>query len=377
MAYDDDEVGGELIQEPNRALAAAPGQTMLQMRTSYSTAMSVPKPRELNQAAKRLLQEARLAGESFYYGWGSGKDRVEGPSVGLAMAAARCWGNCAVEMQPMQETGDAWVFTAAFVDLETGFTVNRQFRQSKRWTVYGKLDAERKDDMRFQIGQSKATRNVILNALPEWLIEQAMDEAKAGVRSKIEKYINDNGYAAAVDMIVKTLAKLGVKEDAIVDKCGVAAVTALNVDQLVILRGDIAALQAGQERAAALFPLLARQEAAAAPQAQGSKSEQLANDLKGKGKKKADPPAKTEEPVSKVANLDKLLADCTMYREARALYDQLCGPDSDLNADDMAFASERCQARMKELEQPDAKSSGKRKETQGDLLGGPQGEPYR
>src|SRR5262245_25629030 len=127
-------------------LAAASGsngqpdlrQPLQQVKTQYTTAVAVQQPRDLQVVHKRLIAEAKMAGESFYYGWGNGKDRIEGPSVNLAMAAARCYHNSAVDILPLQETSDAWVFTAVFVDLETGFTLTRQFRQSKNWTVYGK-----------------------------------------------------------------------------------------------------------------------------------------------------------------------------------------------------------------------------------------------
>src|ERR1700733_12715611 len=155
----DETTNGEAAQDH-----LAQGRSIQRVQTGYCTAVAVQKPRSLVVVKKRLDEEAALAGEDFFYGWGAGKDRVEGPSVGLAMAAVRCWGNCAIEALPVQDLGDSWVFTSAFIDLETGFTLTRQFRQSKKWTVHGKMDGERKDDVRFQIGQSKSARNVALNA---------------------------------------------------------------------------------------------------------------------------------------------------------------------------------------------------------------------
>ena len=222
------------------------GGAMTRMQTTYATAIAVQKPRRLSDVQRRLLEEADLAGEEFYYGWGAGKDRIEGASVKLALAAARCWGNCAVELQPVQETPDAWIFTAAFVDLETGFTLSRQFRQSKKWQVYGKHDEARKEDIRFQIGQSKAIRNVVLNAVSASLTTKAREQAKAGVRQKIEQYVTKNGMPAAIDMVCRALLKHGVSEERILAKMQVAAKTALDIDHLVILRGDLAAIDNGQ-----------------------------------------------------------------------------------------------------------------------------------
>lgn len=255
----DEPLNGELLSmastrddfDPNTRLPVQ------QVKTGYTTAIAVQKPRELAIVHKRLMAEAKLAGESFYYGWGNGKDRIEGPSVGLAMAAVRCFGNAAVDTLPIQELDDSWVVTTVFIDLETGFTLTRPFRQSKKWVIYGKMDAERKDDVRFQIGASKSARNVVLNALPQWLIDAAVVEAKQGVREKIQAYVDKNGIAAAVELVTKGLAKHGVKEVFVLEKCAVPELKGLTIDHVVMLRGDLHALDNGQDYAAALFPGMA------------------------------------------------------------------------------------------------------------------------
>lgn len=246
--------GNELQEYGNGGLALSSDKTMQQVRTDYTTAVSVQKPRALAVVEKDFLIEARLMGEEAYYGWGAGKDRIEGPSQALAYAIARIWGNCAINQLPLEESPDAWVFGSVFIDLETGFTLTRKFRQSKRWTVYGKLDEERKSDIRFQIGQTKGDRNVILKAIPKWLVNKGMEEAKAGVRKKLEKYINKHGLSAAIDYAVKQLKKAGVGDEQICSKFSVAKVDGLDVDQLVIMSGDIKAIQTGQEMPDALYP---------------------------------------------------------------------------------------------------------------------------
>src|ERR1700685_1448077 len=97
--------GGDLV---------AAGETMRRVQTTYATAIQVQKPRVLARVQKSILEEANLAGETFFYGWGAGKDKIEGPSQELAHALARCWGNCALEFAPVQETAEAWIFTAYF-----------------------------------------------------------------------------------------------------------------------------------------------------------------------------------------------------------------------------------------------------------------------
>ena len=238
-------VGGEIL---------AHGGAVQQVRSAYATAVAVQRPRILKEVARRVAEEAALAGEDFYYGWRAGQDSIEGPSVKMALCLARNWGNCAIELGPVQDLPDAWVFTAYFIDLETGFTLPRQFRQSKDWVVHGRLDEGRKEDMRFQIGQSKCIRNVILNAIPASLVTRAMAEAKKGVRTELEQLCKSNSFATVADRLVSALGKCGAKEHAVLAKCGITDRKGLTLDHLVILRGDLNALQNGQERVEVLFP---------------------------------------------------------------------------------------------------------------------------
>lgn len=304
---------GEVLDDIRDEFRENP-QPLQQVKTAYTTALAVQKPRNLLAVHKALQNEAALAGESFYYGWGNGRDRIEGPSVGLAMAAARCYGNAAVDMLPVQDTDEAWIMTAVFVDLETGFTLTRQFRQSKKSVVHGKHDNERKDDIRFQIGQSKAVRNVVLNAVPEFMVQAAIQAAKSGVRSKIEKFIADKGIAAAVDLVRNGLAKHGVQDVHILDKCQVADIKGITVDHIVMLRGDLYALDNGQDYATTLFSTM---ESKSGSKATTSKlNEQVGT-----------------PPWEQIAKAESDAA-------AKAVYDAHCGPDSEADQD----TRERCQA---------------------------------
>ncbi len=227
---------------------------MQRTQTRYTTAMRVQIPRELPLVESRALEEATLLGADGYYAWGQNKDRVEGPSKDLAMALIRCYGNCAVDLGEVQETRDAWIFTATFVDLETGFTLARQFRQAKGWTVYGKFDEARKEDIRFQIGQSKAVRNVILNAVPGWLVRRAMDRCKGGVREMIEATVEKHGMEKVVRRALDRLATLGAEEARVCECMGRKNAAGITLEDMVILHGNIAAIESGADTVDEIFP---------------------------------------------------------------------------------------------------------------------------
>jgi hypothetical protein len=245
----------EVARRERDDMQGVPAVPVQRVQTSYTTAVAVQQPRSLHAVTSRALDEARLMGAYGYYAWGAGKDRIEGPSKDLAMAMMRCFGNCAIEMDAVQDMPDAWIFTAKFIDLETGFTLPRQFRQSKEWKVYGKFDQARKEDIRFQIGQSKAVRNVILNAVPKWLINKAMDACKGGVREKIEKNIKSKGHETVVNRAMERLEKLGASEERVLAAMGRRSRKAIDVEDLVLLFGNIAALETESDTVEAVFPI--------------------------------------------------------------------------------------------------------------------------
>jgi hypothetical protein len=63
------------------------------------------------------------------------------------------------------DVGDAWVFYARFTDIETGFSMERAYRQRKSQSSIKSRDADRQLDIAYQIGQSKAIRNCVVNSL--------------------------------------------------------------------------------------------------------------------------------------------------------------------------------------------------------------------
>lgn len=241
-------VGADMVRGGDKALQ--------QIKTSYTTAIAVQVPRILAEVERRCLEEATLAGEGCYYGWGVKGEKgglVEGPSIGAAMIMIRNYGNCVIELAPVNETPDSFIFTSFFVDLETGVTLPRQFRISKSWTVYGKMDAERKMDVRFQIGQSKCIRNTILKALPTWLVDKVVETAKKGVREKIEKFIAKKGMAEARQIAFEALKKQGVSQEN-AEHRHEKKYGAWDIKTLVMVQGDIKALQDGIETANGLYP---------------------------------------------------------------------------------------------------------------------------
>lgn len=157
------------------------------------TAQRVAVKRDIGRVIQEAQAISAAAGEKFYYRIPF-KNRktgattyVEGSTIKCAMAAVNIYGNCRIEAFPAQETQGHWVFLARFTDLEKGVTVTRSFQQRKGQDT-GMKDLERRMDMVFQIGQSKAMRNAVVGALG-WLTDEMEAYAKRGIVERISKNI--------------------------------------------------------------------------------------------------------------------------------------------------------------------------------------------
>lgn len=252
------EANGDFVETPGSVVES--GRTLQRVGNQFLTAVGVQRPRDLNAVKRRVLAEATLAGETMFYSWAvRNKDgtqgTVEGASIKLAMTIARNYGNCAAGcMEEVEDTGDAYIFTGTFIDLETGFSFVRKYRQSKSSVVHMKTDEERKADVRFQIGQSKAIRNAVIACAPEAIVIQAIAAAKKGVLDQIMKAIQSNGIAAVQDRAIAALVKLGASEESILARHGIVDRKALTPEHLVTMHGDIRTIQDGEERATSLYP---------------------------------------------------------------------------------------------------------------------------
>lgn len=150
-------------------------------------------PRNMALVMARIDQAAQISGARWRYAIPfkdkrTGKTTlVTGPTIGCALDVARAYGNCTVDVERVEDLKDGWVMYGVFLDIENGFRLGRPFRQRRAPNIgnYGG-DGGRAEDITFQIGASKAIRNVTVNAL-RGIIDEALDRADNRLTDKIAK----------------------------------------------------------------------------------------------------------------------------------------------------------------------------------------------
>lgn len=156
-------------------------------------AQRMAMPRNMALVFARIDQAAQVSGARWRYAIPFKDKRtgkitlVTGPTIGCALDVARAYGNCTVDVERVEDLKDGWVMYGVFLDIENGFRLGRPFRQRRAPNIgnYGG-DGGRAEDITFQIGASKAIRNVTVNAL-RGIIDEALDRAENRLTDKIAK----------------------------------------------------------------------------------------------------------------------------------------------------------------------------------------------
>jgi len=274
------------IQEPEKSLMD--GQTLRRVQTPYTTAVTVQKSRKIERVSARVLKEAESARKSFYYGWDvknrktGRKTRVEGATIDLAMCMARNFENCAVDVE-VSETLTHFLFKGVFIDLETGFTCLRLFRQRKQQKIGSGYEDDRAEDMVFQIGQSKAIRNAILRAMPKWLIDEAIAVAK---KAEI-KNIKGENIALARARVIEFFGRYGVTPEMISEYLDGRQENQWTAEDIANLKGVATAITEGRVNA---FDVFGTPEAETEPEPEPEPTEEKEED--------ADKPAPSPAPAN-------------------------------------------------------------------------------
>lgn len=277
-------------------------------------AVKVAVERDDAKVIQKIKVLASAAGSRFYYRFPvKNKDgttsNIEGPSIDCALAVARTWGNCDIDVR-VQDEGDHWIFLARFRDFETGFTLSRAFQQRKGQVTMKTKDPGRALDIVFQIGQSKAVRNVICNALGD-MTEFAFEEAKSSFVERIGKRVE---YYR--DKAIERLAELKIDVKRVEAIIGRVAKDWM-APELARIIAELTAIQDGMAAPEETYPLLV---ADAGPVA---KEEPKRSDYDEKPAEKKEPETAQEQQLAtETTTVEKTDAEAKIEDEAEFDFDK-------------------------------------------------------
>jgi hypothetical protein len=272
----------------------AGGGTLQKVQTDFVTAVAVQVPRDKKDVLARVIEECSFDPEGLIYAWTArnkdgSKGKISGPSIKMAMILSREWGNCATDAIVIDETDTHWTFKGFFIDLERGSTTPRLYRQRKPAAGKGRMDKDRTEDIDYQIGQSKAVRNAVVNAMPAWLMNKALKAA----RGELARELTKGGKADAIAKVKRAFAKWDVTV-AMLEKRLDKKSGKWTADDLADLRAVYSAIDDGQTTADDEFDLSGDAKQGLADAVNGKTK----GKGKGKSSKAADEPPPPEPPAA-------------------------------------------------------------------------------
>lgn len=174
----------QVVAAPSVQPMASPGDRVF-------GAQAVAVYRDEARILQKLAALGAAAGDDWFYRFPvknrktGQNDYIEGASIKLANDVARIYGNCEVDTRVI-DLGPSWLIYARFTDFESGYALTRPFQQNKNASKMGGGDNDRRLDIAFQIGVSKAIRNVVVNAL-QTFSDFAFEAARNSLIDKIGK----------------------------------------------------------------------------------------------------------------------------------------------------------------------------------------------
>ncbi len=268
--------------------------------------IAASRPRNELRARDRLLQACQrvnLASGALYQ-YSRGGTAVSGPSIRLAEAAARAWGNMNYGFRELsRRTGESECEAYAW-DLETNTKAVRQFSvRHRRDTKKGGYDLTDERDI-YELMANQAQRRVraaILEIIPGDIMEDAVAECEKTMHANV------GNVAEASAKLVQAFADMGIPRESVEKRLG-HRIDAIQPAQIIAFRKIYASIKDGMSEPKDWFDLPsdtgaeppAQTEAPAPEQraAEQSEQEESAPPAKSAPKKRTSPAAKKTAPAA-------------------------------------------------------------------------------
>jgi hypothetical protein len=257
-------------------------------------------PRSVTKAIKdaRVLVTASVeVAESCLYELPRDGKSIVGPSVRLAEILAVCWGNLHLGARVIDDGGDSSIAQAVAWDLEKNVRVTIEARRG----LLNKYGKRYSDDMVRVTGMaaiSVAYRNAVFRIVPRTYVNFLYEEAKAVAVGDAQTF------GERKDRWLSTLGKMGITNERVFSRLGIAGSADMTADHLATLIGLGNAIKAGDTTLDEAFPSVT---AAPSPVAAGTPEGKRVKlpTSKGKAPSVAGSPAPANDaPASDYGNVD-------------------------------------------------------------------------
>lgn len=240
---------GTALTEQSRAVAEALGK--LQVAKQF--------PRNENNAYSQIMQACsrQAFAKTALYAYPKGGQQVTGPSIRMAEMLIRAWGNCESGLKELSQRDGESEMMAYTWDYETNtmFVKNFAVKHERRTrTKTTKLNDPRDIYELTANNGSRRQRATMLAAIPEWIVEDAVNAVKQTLAGQSDEPIGDR-----VRKMVAAFGKFGVTQEMIESYVGFE-ISLIDSDTLVDLMSVFNSIKSGDFKPSQYFSELAKKE---------------------------------------------------------------------------------------------------------------------
>lgn len=196
---------GTVAVESSRAIAEAQGKLIIAKRFPRDEVQAYAK-------AIQVCQRPNMAKTAFY-SYPRGNAIVSGVSIRFAEELARCWGNLDYGIKELSRDSGKSEMQAFCWDIETNTISSQNFTNPHQREVNGRMVKLTSDRDIYEINANMAARRLrsrILAILPDWFIEDCINECKKTLTGK-----NDTPLIDRVRAMVVQFEKVSVTREMI------------------------------------------------------------------------------------------------------------------------------------------------------------------
>jgi hypothetical protein len=177
---------GTVAVESSRAIAEAQGKLIIAKKFPRDEVQAYAK-------AMQACQRPKMAASAFY-SYPRGGSTVSGASIRFAEELARCWGNVDYGIKELSRDGGKSEMQAYAWDMETNTISVQNFTNPHQRESGGKMMKLTSDRDIYEINANMAARRLrarILAVLPNWFVEDCINECKKTLAGKNETPLID------------------------------------------------------------------------------------------------------------------------------------------------------------------------------------------
>lgn len=177
---------GTVAVESSRAIAEAQGKLIIAKKFPRDEVQAYAK-------AMQACQRPKMA-QTAFYAYPRGGSTVSGASIRFAEELARCWGNVDYGIKELSRDGGKSEMQAYAWDMETNTISVQNFTNPHQRESGGKMVKLTSDRDIYEINANMAARRLrarILAVLPNWFVEDCINECKKTLAGKNEAPLID------------------------------------------------------------------------------------------------------------------------------------------------------------------------------------------